>query len=486
MPLAAPRCKVSSEQWNPTIRHDNEMCEWRKTKRREEILGFEPDHQEKAQWHLTEAEKCHKSKSAKVEKGSKDLGNKSTQSDASYTAKISRTDETNHFDATTLGLPERVVDFPADDERKITADDFVESFVSDLVRFTVTLDKSEQSCVARSKCNHYNNMTCSWSEPEDTQSVRQHLECASLNSTTQGSHPTNSFCIEGSHSNNTMALTSTHSRRLTAKEKRMQAGSIYLYSLFANSKPGGKCNNESQGNSTMALTSTNSRSTEARAKQMQVLANSKPEGKCNTETHVRTELEPTWDHRFAAIVRFKDRCGAFPASGHLHDWLQEQKRAAAADSLSVERTEKLHRLGINLIPTVGAQVRKPVHLVRMPVVPSVDPQCSRPEKTKRKYRTKDQSVPLKEMQRLMKEYGPTVVPRNFKPPDDLQTESLKRKFSRWFPDLEERFVASADGLTYTPKAGHDEEVAYRCAMRKKSQRALVQNRNNSRWALIPR
>ena len=175
------------------------MCEWRKT-RREEILGFESDHQEKAQWHLTEAEKCHKSKSAKVEKGSKDLGNKSTQSDASYTAKISRTDETNHFDTTTLGLPECVVDFPADDERKITADDFVESFVSDLVRFTVTLDKSEQSCVARSKCNHYNNMTCSWSEPEDTHSVRQHLECASLNSTTQGSHPTNSFCIEGSHS----------------------------------------------------------------------------------------------------------------------------------------------------------------------------------------------------------------------------------------------------------------------------------------------
>jgi hypothetical protein len=219
---------------------------------------------------------------------------------------------------------------------------------------------------------------------------------------------------------------------------------------------------------------------------MQVLANSKPEGKHNTETHVRAESESTWDHRFAAIVRFKDRCGAFPASGHLHDWLQEQKRAAAEDSLSVERTEKLHKLGINLIPTVGAQVRKPVHLVRMPVVPSVDPQCSRPEKTKRKYRTKDQSVPLKEMQRLMKEYGPIVVPRNFKPPDDVQTESLKRKFYRWFPDLEERFVASADGLTYTPKAGHYEEVAYRCAMRKKSQRALVQNRNNSRWALIPR
>ena len=130
---------------------------------------------------------------------------------------------------------------------------------------------------------------------------------------------------------------------------------------------------------------------------------------------------------------------------------------------------------------------KPIRLVPISIVPSVDPQCSGPKETKkRKYRTKQQSVPLKEMQRLMKEYGPIVVPRNFKPQDDLQTESLKRKFYRWFPDLEERFVASADGLTYTPKAGHDEEVAYRSAMRKKSQQLLVRNRNNSRWALIPR
>jgi hypothetical protein len=194
--------------------------------------------------------------------------------------------------------------------------------------------------------------------------------------------------------------------------------------------------------------------------------------------------EPTWDHQFAAIVRFKDKCGSFPASGHLHHWLQEQRRSV--DSLSSERIEKLHKLGFNLIP-VGVQVWKPISLVPMPAVPSVDPQqrpqCSRPKETKRKYRTKQKSVPLKEMQRLMKEYGPTVVPRKFKPQDDLQTESLKRKFYRWFPDLEERFVASADGLTYTPKAGHDEEVAYRSAMRKKSQKILVQHRNNSRWAL---
>ena len=195
--------------------------------------------------------------------------------------------------------------------------------------------------------------------------------------------------------------------------------------------------------------------------------------------------EPTWDHQFAAIVRFKDKCGSFPASGHLHDWLQEQRRSV--DSLSSERIEKLHKLGFNLTPAVGVQVWKPIRLVPMPVAPSVDPQCSRPKETKkRKYRTKQQSVPLEEMQRLMKEYGPIIVSRNYKPKDDLQTESLKRKFYRWFPDLEERFVASPDGLTYTPKAGHDEEVAYRSAMRKKSQKLLVQNRNNSRWSLFPR
>jgi hypothetical protein len=85
----------------------------------------------------------------------------------------------------------------------------------------------------------------------------------------------------------------------------------------------------------------------------------------------------------------------------------------------------------------------------------------------------------------MKEYGPIKASRNFIPQDDLRTESLKRKFSRWFPDLDERFVASADGQMYTPKAGHYEEVAYRSAMRKKSQQIMVQNRNNSRWARIP-
>jgi hypothetical protein len=57
--------------------------------------------------------------------------------------------------------------------------------------------------------------------------------------------------------------------------------------------------------------------------------------------------ETSWDHQFAAIVRFKDRCdGVFPASGHLYDWLEEQKKAVG--SLSSERIVKLHRLGVKL------------------------------------------------------------------------------------------------------------------------------------------
>jgi hypothetical protein len=53
--------------------------------------------------------------------------------------------------------------------------------------------------------------------------------------------------------------------------------------------------------------------------------------------------EPAWDHHFAAVVQFKGKCGVFPKSGYLHDWIQEQRAA----SLSPERIDKLNKLGIN-------------------------------------------------------------------------------------------------------------------------------------------
>ena len=47
-------------------------------------------------------------------------------------------------------------------------------------------------------------------------------------------------------------------------------------------------------------------------------------------------------------------------------------------------------------------------------------------------------------------------------------------------NLQERFVRSPDGRTYEPKAGHDEEVAYRLAMRSKDQEDLVHKRKAGR------
>lgn len=94
---------------------------------------------------------------------------------------------------------------------------------------------------------------------------------------------------------------------------------------------------------------------------------------------------------------------------------------------------------------------------------------------------RDTSVPFDEMKRLMRVYGPVKCLRNRTPKDSqsAKVESVKRKFYRWFPDLDERFIRTSEGW-YTPKAGHEAEMAYREMMRKTDQESLVKKRNSKR------
>jgi hypothetical protein len=108
------------------------------------------------------------------------------------------------------------------------------------------------------------------------------------------------------------------------------------------------------------------------------------------------------------------------------------------------------------------------------------PKKARPVKPKDPSR--DTSVPFDEMKRLMRVYGSLKCLRNRLPADagkQAKAESIKRKFYRWFPDLEERFVRTEDGW-YRPKAGHEEEIQYREAMRRGDQDCLVKKRSAKR------
>ena len=108
------------------------------------------------------------------------------------------------------------------------------------------------------------------------------------------------------------------------------------------------------------------------------------------------------------------------------------------------------------------------------------PKKARPVKPKDASR--DTSVPFDEMKRLMRVYGSLKCLRNRLPVDAgkaAKAESIKRKFYRWFPDLEERFVRTEDGW-YRPKAGHEEEMQYREAMRRGDQDCLVKKRSAKR------
>jgi len=50
----------------------------------------------------------------------------------------------------------------------------------------------------------------------------------------------------------------------------------------------------------------------------------------------------SWEERYEAVVRFKMRCGFFPASGELHDWLERQKNSA----LAPQYADRLRGLGL--------------------------------------------------------------------------------------------------------------------------------------------
>jgi hypothetical protein len=99
-------------------------------------------------------------------------------------------------------------------------------------------------------------------------------------------------------------------------------------------------------------------------------------------------------------------------------------------------------------------------------------------------RGKKSTVAFSEMLRLMNTYGSVKCLRNHhkKKGDDINNakdDSVRRKFYRWFPDLDERFERNHEGL-YHPKLGHELEVDYRERMRKLDGEVLAAKRTGSR------
>ena len=102
------------------------------------------------------------------------------------------------------------------------------------------------------------------------------------------------------------------------------------------------------------------------------------------------------------------------------------------------------------------------------------------------------SISFDEMCRLMRVYGSlkclrnrtTTKAKNNNNVDEcsnsIKIDSTKRKFYRWFPDLDERFVRNLETGCYEPKAGHVNEMAYRESMRISDQNKLVMKRLNGR------
>ena len=127
-----------------------------------------------------------------------------------------------------------------------------------------------------------------------------------------------------------------------------------------------------------------------------------------------------------------------------------------------------------------------------PELPAAVPtSANQPPQRKRtnanKTRSSRQFVPFEEMTRLMAEYGPIKTQRKSKCCQDecgtagnVKIDSIRRKFYRWFPDFEERFVRNSDGITFSPKAGHSREVKYRKEMREMDKQSLVQKRKIGR------
>ena len=99
-------------------------------------------------------------------------------------------------------------------------------------------------------------------------------------------------------------------------------------------------------------------------------------------------------------------------------------------------------------------------------------------------RGKKSTVAFSEMLRLMNTYGSVKCLRNHqkKNGDDINNakiDSVRRKFYRWFPDIDERFERDHEGI-YHPKLGHEFEVDYRERMRKIDGEVLAAKRTGSR------
>jgi len=107
------------------------------------------------------------------------------------------------------------------------------------------------------------------------------------------------------------------------------------------------------------------------------------------------------------------------------------------------------------------------------------------------------SISFDEMCRLMRVYGSlkclrnrttkTTKAKNNNNVDEcssIKIDSTKRKFYRWFPDLDERFVRNLETGCYEPIAGHVNEMAYRESMRISDQNKLVMKRLNGRSSKV--
>ena len=118
---------------------------------------------------------------------------------------------------------------------------------------------------------------------------------------------------------------------------------------------------------------------------------------------------------------------------------------------------------------------------------------SRKNNMKPKDTRRHTSISFDEMCRLMRVYGSLKCLRNrtttkttaknnnnVEECSSIKIDSTKRKFYRWFPDLDERFVRNSETGCYEPKAGHINEMAYRESMRISDQNKLVMKRLNGR------
>jgi hypothetical protein len=156
---------------------------------------------------------------------------------------------------------------------------------------------------------------------------------------------------------------------------------------------------------------------------------------------------------------------------------QDSSQKSSTISPVIEE-QQVEPVGSTLVAfnTAQQQGRVPQEQTNCKMPPTKPPPVTRPyrrNKTYTTHRTTRHYVSFEEMIRLMNEYGPLMAARKRKIKDNpdesgkgrpAKVESIKRKFYRWFPDFEQRFVSNSDG-TYAPRVGHLNEKSYRAAMR---------------------